>query len=302
MNTKTDSQTENKALLSADVVGSTALYDALEDSDARELVDAALEVARHACREHDGVVVAEVGDQIVALFEDASAATSAASDIHMQLHEQTDDTGDRGLRMRVGLHYGPIPVEGDPLAGESNKVVNWAGANAKAEQTLATRVFIDQLPRIFRALSRFVDDETFNFISIEHVELFEIIWDVEAITAYSGEAPVRKDQTLARVVFGFGDAEVQLDADHPVISIGRASQNDLVVKSDLVSRQHLSAQFSRGRCTITDNSTNGSVVQTESGERFEIKRESFRLYGSGTIVPGKPDEGEVTASIKFRCE
>jgi len=74
-----------------------------------------------------------------------------------------------------------------------------------------------------------------------------------------------------------------------------------VLASDLVSRQHLSAQFSRGRCTITDNSTNGSVVILDDGTRYELRRDSLRLRASGVIVPGNPDGAEARFAIRFRC-
>ncbi|MEE2983905.1 MAG: hypothetical protein VX929_11480 [Pseudomonadota bacterium] len=45
------------------------------------------------------------------------------------------------------------------------------------------------MPRLYRAVARYVDDETWDFISLEHVERYEIIWDVESITAYNGESP-----------------------------------------------------------------------------------------------------------------
>lgn len=161
---------------------------------------------------------------------------------------------------------------------------------------------IDQLPRLYRAVARYVDDETWNFVSLEHFELHEIIWDVESITAYNGEQPLRDAQSYGSVEFSYGDDSVILDTSRPVISIGRGSKNDLVVKKDLVSRQHLSAQFSRGRCTITDNSTNGSVIVMDDGERYELKRDSFRLMGVGTIVPGHPEGEELDFEINFRCE
>ena len=97
------------------------------------------------------------------------------------------------MSMRIGLHYGEIPAEGGVLVSETTKIATWAASNAKAEQTLATRHLIDQLSRIFRAVSRYVDDETWNFVSLEHVELYEIIWDVESITAYNGEQPTARD-------------------------------------------------------------------------------------------------------------
>lgn len=204
--------------------------------------------------------------------------------------------------MRIGVHSGPLPSSGDLLTCTTVKIANWASDKAKSEQTLATLALIEQVPRIFRAVSRYFDDETWNFVSLEHVELYEIIWDVESITAYNGEQPAREENSYDRVIFTYEGEDIVVNTARPVISIRRQAENDLVIQKDLVSRQHLSAQFSRGRCTITDNSTNGSVIHMDDGERYEIKRESMRLSGSGVIIAGMPGQGDAGFEISYRCE
>jgi hypothetical protein len=63
----------------------------------------------------------------------------------------------------------------------------------------------------------------------------------------------------------------------------------------------LSAQFSRGRCTITDNSTNGSWVIPDKGDRHQVKRETFPLKNSGLLVMGNPDEVVEADAIRYEC-
>lgn len=293
-------ETHGIVALAADVVGSTALYVAVGDARARALIAECLTTLKGICSAQHGRVVAEVGDQIVAHFTDAERAASAASDMHAVLNERRRADDANAIRVRIGLHYGPPPGDADVLVSETTKLANWASTNAKPEQTLATRALIDQLPRIFRAVSRYVDDETWNFFSLAHVELYEIIWDVESITAYTGEKPERDAEAYEAVEFEYDGKRIIVDVGRPVISIGRDANCDLVIPKDLVSRQHLSAQFSRRRCTVTDKSTNGSVVVLADGSRFSLKRESCRLAGEGMIVPGKPpkEDGFV---IRYRC-
>ncbi len=288
--------------MSADIVGSTALYEAVGDERAQQIIAECFVTVKSDCSEHKGHVVAEVGDELMVVFSDPTEAASAASEIHVNLNDKYKDDDERNIRMRIGLHYGPTPPGGQLLRSETSKIAKWSASKAKPEQTLATGAVINELPRLYRAVARYVDDETWDFVSLEHVELYEIIWDVESITAYAGEKPVIDAQGYDSVIFSHGGASVVLSARRPVISIGRGDQNDLVVKEDLVSRQHLSAQFSRGRGTITDNSTNGSVVVTGDADRYELKRESFRLLGSGIIIPGHPEDNELDFAINFRCE
>ena len=291
---------QHVVVLSADVVGSTALYSELGDARARALLADTLAALAAICSEQRGRLVAEIGDQIIVFFNEPTRAASAASDMHALLHERAQADGGQAVRVRVGLHYGAVSGGADALASETTKLAIWASTNAKPEQTLATRALIDQLPRIFRAVSRYVDDETWNFVSLAHVELYEIIWDVESITAFNGEKPERDAEAYDAVEFVYGEQTLIVNVGRPVISIGRDANCDLVIPHDLVSRQHLSAQFSRHRCTITDKSTNGSAIVTEDGTRIMLRHESYRLSGEGAIVPGKPptDAGYL---ILFRC-
>lgn len=288
----------------ADVVGSTRIYDSLGDAQAQQIVAACLDLAKASTAAQNGKTVNELGDEIMVEFSDAGEAAAAACDIHAKMAQHNAaENGPFDLRMRIGLHCGPIEGSQSDMAGETAKIAHWAAGNAKPEQTLATAAVIDNLPRIYQAVSRFVDDETWNFISIEHMAVHEIIWDVESVTAYSGEIPTLNSQKCARMIFSWNGKNITLDAERPVISIGRGSENDLIVNHDMASRQHLSAQFSRGRCTITDNSTNGTTIYTD-GDRgtHEIKRESFTVLGSGRILLGRPEDVEEKFAVVFRAQ
>lgn len=283
-----------QVVMFADVVGSTALYEALGDGEAQRIIAECLRIAKQSTADHSGKIVAELGDEVMAMFVDPGDAAATACEIHAKMAETAiaaAGTDGYKVRMRIGLHYGPVSGRNDDLMSETAKIAHWAASNAKPEQTLGTGAVIDVLPRIYQAVSRFVDDETWNFISIEHVAIHEIIWDVESVTAYSGEIPTLDSQKCVGVTFSDSNQSMTLNADRPVISIGRGSENDMIVRHDLASRQHLSAQFSRGRCTITDNSTNGTVIFSDHEKTpHELRRESYTLVGSGRIVLGDPSE------------
>lgn len=296
------SKSSYQVIMFADVVGSTRLYEELGDAPAQRIVKQCLDIAKELIAAHGGRTITELGDEVMAVFADSGDAAAAACEIHARMADpESDQKAERHLPMRIGMHYGPISGNDGDLISETAKIAHWAATNAKPEQTLGTAAVIDVLPRIYQAVSRFVDDETWNFISIEHVALHEIIWDVEGVTAYNGEIPTLDSQRCARVKFSWNNVSVTLDADRPVISIGRGSENDLIVRHELASRQHLSAQFSRGRCTITDNSTNGTVVYSNfDHQQHELKRETFTLQGNGKIFLGQPDEIDDAFAIRYQ--
>jgi adenylate cyclase len=252
---------DHQVIMFADIVGSTALYESLGDGEAQRIISECLSLAKESTNGHAGTLVTELGDEIMTVFSDPGDEAAAVCENHAKMTEtKVKGAEDTSLRMRIGLHYSPVSPDNDAMMSETAKVAHWAASNAKPEQTLGTGAVIDNLPRIYQAVSRFVDDETWNFVSIEHMAVHEIIWDVESVTAYSGEMLTLDTQRCAGVTFTAYGNSVTVNSDRPVISIGRGKENDLIIRNDLASRQHLSAQFSRDRCTITDNSTNGTVI------------------------------------------
>ena len=289
-----------RVVMFADVVGSTRLYEQLGDDEAQRIVSTALRTVRDICDAHHGEIKAELGDEVMVVFDDAGDAAASASDVHAKIPERLAiEAPDTPITMRIGLHQGPFSE--DDSGSETVKIAHWAASNAKSEQTLATEAVIERLPRIFQAVSRYVDDETWNFVSLEHVTLHEIIWDVEGITAYSGEKPTVGSDRCKAVNFEYMGKAVSLTADRPVISVGRGEQNDLIVQNDLVSRQHFSAQLSRGRSTITDNSTNGTVISYVDGTNQSVKKETLPLQGKGRIIIGRPPRIDDSYIINYEC-
>ena len=298
-----DRASSQQVIMFADIVGSTSLYETIGDAAARELTGACITRMVEITQHHQGRVTAELGDEIMCFFFEPADAAAAACELHARIGEEfPGDDRQPPLKLRIGMHYGNVVGVKDDLMSETAKIAHWAARNAKGEQTLATVPVIDALPRIYRAISRYVDDETWNFVSFEHVALYEIIWDVEAITAASVEKARTEERRYELVSFAVGGDTVAVSAERPVISIGRGTQNDLTVKNDLVSRQHFTAQFSRGRCSITDKSTNGTFVLPAGGGRHEVRRDTFPLIGSGVIVLGSPQQQGDVVSIQYVCK
>jgi len=298
---------DHQIIMFADIVGSTSLYERLGDVEARRFTAEVLARMAAIVREKNGRIAAELGDELMCFFTLPADAAAAACEMHARVGEEfLIPPANSKQKLRIGMHYGNVSGTKDDLRSETAKVAHWATNNAKAEQTLATLSVIDSLPRIFRAVSRYVDDETWNFVSFEHVALYEIIWDVEAITAAAVDSAEAVDGRYDQISFSYGGDTITLSPERPVISVGRGTQNDLIIKHDLISRQHFTAQFSRGRCTITDKSTNGTLIVPEGGGTTQVvRRDTVRLQGSGLIVVGNPsgvDNADTIISITYHCQ
>ena len=97
--------------------------------------------------------------------------------------------------------------------------------------------------------------------------------------------------------------ELLVDERHSSISIGRAEDNDVVVKGHLVSRVHARIEISHNRfIMLLDQSTNGTFVQTADGDELFVHRDSRQIKGRGVIGLGRPPERDSLHTISFTCE
>lgn len=111
---------ENVTLLFTDLKGSTALYDALGDVRAFDLVSEHFKILLRSVRDHGGAVVKTIGDAVMGVFTEPQAALAAALDMTAKLRSFSGSLGvSLGLPLRsdqpplllkIGLHCGPCIV------------------------------------------------------------------------------------------------------------------------------------------------------------------------------------------------
>jgi FHA domain. len=105
-----------------------------------------------------------------------------------------------------------------------------------------------------------------------------------------------------RLRLRFDDRELVVDERASYITIGRAEENDVVVKGHLISRLHARIVIGRSNFVLIDQSTNGTFVQTGDGEDLFIRQDIRQLKGQGMIGLGcVPEEGS-QHTIHFTCE
>ena len=96
------------------------------------------------------------------------------------------------------------------------------------------------------------------------------------------------------------DREVIVDEHHSSITIGRAEDNDVVVKGNLISRLHARIEINRNKFVLIDQSTNGTFVQTADGEESFVRRDSLQIKGAGHDRPGSPARAGLPADDPLR--
>lgn len=292
-------RTATRYIVVADVVGSTRIYDLLGDTRGKAFVTRTLQGLARIIAGYNGTIVATVGDELVAAFSSAGEAAATACEMHLAVRAEPDETQGVGMSLRVGIHGGNVQVEPFELMSETVAISRHVSRLAKAEQTLVTGIVHEQLPGIYRALTRYVDREPWRGMTTTQIDLHELVWEVEGLTAHASGPPV---PTQARVVLTLGATEYVVDERKPVLTAGRAPLNDIVSDFDLVSREHFTITLRGGRCTLADSSTNGTFVVADDGTQTEVLRESRPLKGSGRIWFGRPSPENADYAIRFRCE
>ena len=84
--------------------------------------------------------------------------------------------------------------------------------------------------------------------------------------------------------------------------IGRSGSCDLVINSDLASRQHAVLKYRKGKFIITDQSTNGTFIKSEGGKEMFLQGEESPITGSGFISLGKSVTVDNEHLIYFSCQ
>ncbi|HKS58373.1 MAG TPA: adenylate/guanylate cyclase domain-containing protein, partial [Steroidobacteraceae bacterium] len=95
------------AILFADVVGSTRIYEVMGDLRARDMVLTCVEIMRAATEQNHGTVIKTIGDEIMATFPTANDALNAASRMQhdIRIHSELKVEG-QPIAIRIGGHFG----------------------------------------------------------------------------------------------------------------------------------------------------------------------------------------------------
>ena len=171
------------AIVFADVVGSTKLYEQLGDLRARDMVGICIDVMRAATEQNHGTVIKTMGDEVMATFPTADDALNAAAQMQKQivLHPQLK-VDEHAVAIRIGCNFGPVVQENRDIFGSAVHTANRMTSQAKAGQIMTTATMVEHLSSDWRASVRQIDIATLKGRSSE-VALFEVLWQTEDITS-----------------------------------------------------------------------------------------------------------------------
>jgi adenylate cyclase len=290
------------AILFADVVGSTQLYEQLGDLKAREMVARCLEIMRAATERHGGKVIKTMGDEVMSTFKSADDAMNAAKRMQELIASEASLEHDNGhVAIRIGCHYGAVVQEQRDIFGSAVHTANRMTSQAKAKQIITTLSTVGQLSPEWRSVARQIDVATVRG-KADEVVLFEILWQPEEATNMLPTVGMGNGPRRRRISLHYQDQEITIGEGRKSATIGRAEDNDIVIKGNLISRLHARVESSKDRFSLVDESTNGSFVLTLDGQETFVRRDSTPLTGEGVIGLGQIAQPGTALAIRYIVE
>lgn len=296
------SQDVEVAILFADVVGSTELYESLGDERARATVGQCLDIMKAATEDNGGDVIKTIGDEVMSTFPDVDQAMNAAAAMQQKI-SNNDDLGveQKRVSIRVGCHYGPVVKERRDIFGAAVHTANRMTSQAKARQIVTTGSTVDLMGADWKSVARQIDVATVKG-KRDEVALFEVLWSPEEATSMlptiGWESQASASDRIMVLTFRGITLEVGDDKKH--ITLGRADENDVVVKGNLISRVHSRIEKNRQKFMLIDESTNGTFVQNVRGEEIFLRRDSTELHGEGIIGLGRVAKPGTALAIHYQ--
>jgi class 3 adenylate cyclase len=290
----------SQAILFADMGGSTKLYDTLGDAEAHRIAGECLGRISRIVTQYEGRVIKTIGDEVMATFETADAASAAACEIQLATTGD-EDPGRTPMPVHVGFHYGSVIEDSADVFGDSVNLAARLVGLARAGEILTSAETVACLSEAERARIRQIDHRNVKGKQ-EAIDVYEVVWQTLELTALN-PLPPRDDETAHLcLIFEVAGQRHELSPDRPELQIGRSADNEIVVSDMRASRHHATAALSQGKFILRDASTNGTVVHPRDKKPVVLRREEMILPTAGTISIGVEESEYRRAPIRFHSE
>ncbi|MFZ9053523.1 MAG: adenylate/guanylate cyclase domain-containing protein [Woeseiaceae bacterium] len=288
------------AILFADVVGSTQLYDKYGDTKASETVALCLDVMKEATHQFNGSVIKTIGDEVMSTFPSVDDAMRAAMQMQSRISVDSKDEDRIPVSIRIGCHYGPVVQEQNDIFGAAVHTANRMTSQAKSRQIVISGETVAKMSEDLKKQTRQIDLATVRG-KLDEVALYELLWNPDEATSMLPTIEWESQQrNVSKVVLTFRDQTCEVDDQHKSVIMGRADDNDLVIKGNLISRIHAKVEMRRGKFILVDQSTNGTFLQNVQGEEKFVRRDSTELTGEGTIGLGRLEQPGSSLAVHYK--
>ena len=285
------------AVLFADIVGSTRLYETRGDQAAKVLITGLQDRIADTVALTGSIVQEIIGDEVMVRCDDVDAAVSSACAIQETAAAFSVEAGVE-LPVRIGLNHGSTIVEGERMFGDMVNVAARVAAMAKGGQIMLTEAVVERMTGDLKDAVR-----RFDVVRVkgkdEPVVVYDLPWGEIKFTTIVPLANAHDERILTLT---YQDQKFRLDTATRNFSIGRDPACELVVNWRSVSRRHAVIEFNRDRFVLQDVSTNGTHVQLQTGQSLFLRRETLPMWGFGQIAFGAAMAEGVAHIVGYRCD
>ena len=293
---------QHQAIMFADVSGSSALYKRVGNEEAKAVIDDAVHFMTALTIVHEGTVVKTIGDEIMARFNLVTQACETAIAIQQR---SIKEPRLKDLGIRIGIAYGEVLITSNDAFGDRVNDAACVAHIARANQIVITQSVVDVLENALRR-----DCQMFDRINIkgetEKTLIYRLEWE------HSGKdnraTMVMPIHDVTRFVDKFqlelvvNGCTISLLPEQTPFQIGRDPHKaQLLIETELASREHCHIEFRRGKYVLVDHSTNGTYVYADDQTPIYLRREELPLQGKGFIGLGQTVTAAMPWALHFKA-
>jgi class 3 adenylate cyclase len=290
------------AVVFADIVGSTGLFEKMGDTNASLLITQLTGVLGKVFEQHNGRVVKLLGDGVFAVFPHAGDALAAC--VSLQVRFKTEPVmpmgAGRPIQMQMGVESGEvIEIEGDCFGDAVNSAARLADL-AGADQILTTQNVWNEILATQRPILRSLGPMHLKG-KAQTTHIYRVEWltdrDMDATAMGTSMYMPAKHQTLALTMVGRTQV---FDIPATVITMGRSTEATLPILDPRVSRVHATITSRSGQIVLTDTSSFGTWVYFGNQvEAVALRRTECYLAGYGQLTLGCKIDAEKAPLVAF---
>jgi hypothetical protein len=233
-------------------------------------------------------------------FATVDDAMNAAVMMQSRITTETRKNDGIPVSIRIGCHFGPVVQEQNDIFGAAVHTANRMTSQAKAKQIVISGFTVEQMSPEMRRQTRQIDVATVRG-RLDEVALYELVWQPDEATSMLPTIEWEsKGHKVSKLLLNFRDQTIEVSDRRKSINIGRADDNDLVVKGNLISRIHAKIEMRRGKFMLIDQSTNGTFLQDVLGKESFVRRDTTELGDEGTIGLGRAEQPGSNLAIYYK--
>ena len=279
-----------------DLHGSTAVFEALGNVRATEVItEITSEIGRH-CVAAGGRLVKTLGDGVLVQFSDNSLAVKAVVELQrLYVKRLLRVPSDINMPVRIGLASGDVEVVAGDCYGDAVNVAARLCDLAGPNQIWANADALEGIPE--------VQGTAFRPLGAIHIRgraepctVYQIEWrETEASDFLTMQGEVdpnllnpEADALGREVELTWAGSSKRFKAFELPVYIGRVRSVEFMVNDPRVSRTHARLEWRNGSVVLVDVSSYGSCVRfaDANGSDVLLRREECVLHGRGELALG----------------